>query len=360
MNTTIGMPIFDGHNDTLLNLSPLKREGGRSFFEQSDEGHLDLPRARAGGFGGGMFAICVPTNAAKPDSFQEALTITDTGYEVRMSPACEHTYAQQFTISAMASLFRLQAESDGQIKVVRAADELVACLRQGVLAAVLHFEGAEAIDPALDALYVFYEAGLRSLGITWSRPNAFGHGVPFRFPSSPDTGPGLTDAGRELVHACNRLGILLDLAHLNERGFWDVAGLSDAPLVSTHAGVHDICPSARNLTDKQLDAIGESGGVVGVNFHVGDLRTDGRFNADTPLTQTARHINYIAERIGIDHVAFGSDFDGALISQELGDAAGLPKLVAALRAHGYDDAALRKVTHENWIRVLRSTWNGSV
>jgi membrane dipeptidase len=212
----------------------------------------------------------------------------------------------------------------------------------------------------LDALYVFYEAGLRSLGIVWSRSNAFGHGVPFRFPSSPDTGPGLTDAGRELVRTCNQLGVMLDLAHLNERGFWDVAKLSNAPLVVTHAGVHALSPSARNLTDKQLDAIGESGGVVGVNFHVSDLRADGRFDADTPLTETVRHIDYVVERIGIDHVAFGSDFDGALMSLELGDAAGLPKLVAALRARGYDDAALQKVTHKNWIRVLRSTWTGNV
>lgn len=357
MTVTIKIPIFDGHNDTLLKLSPFKRDGGRSFFVQSNQGHLDLPRAREGGFGGGMFAICAPTNPAKPDSFKDALTINETGYQVQMSPACNHEYAQRFTISAMASLFRLEAGSDGQVKVVRTADELVACLRRGVLAAVLHFEGAEAIDPALDALYVFYEAGLRSLGIVWSRPNAFGYGVPFRFPSSPDTGPGLTDAGRELVRACNQLGILLDLAHLNERGFWDVAKLSDAPLVATHAAVHALCPSARNLTDKQLDAIGESGGVVGVNFYVGDLRADGRFDADTPLTEIVRHVDYIAGRIGIDHVAFGSDFDGALIPQELGDAAGLPKLVAALRAHGYDDAALQKITHENWIRVLRRAWN---
>ena len=355
MTVTTKIPIFDGHNDTLLKLFPVKREGGRSFFVQSDQGHLDLPRAREGGFGGGMFAICVPYDPATSPSFEEALTVTETGYEVQPFPAREHEYAQRFTISAMAGLYQLAAESDGQIKVVRTADELVTCLRQGILAAVLHFEGAEAIDPALDALYVFYEAGLRSLGIVWSRPNAFGYGVPFRFPASPDTGPGLTDAGRELVRACNRLGVMLDLAHLNERGFWDAANLSEAPLVVTHANVHALCPSARNLTDRQLDAIGASGGVVGVNFHVADLRTDGRFDAGTPLTEIVRHVDYIAKRIGIDHVAFGSDFDGARMPQELGDATGLPKLVAALRAHGYDDAALQKVTHENWIRVLRKT-----
>jgi membrane dipeptidase len=354
MTTVTKMPIFDGHNDTLTEIYPFKSDATRTFFERGDHGHLDLPRAREGGFGGGMFAIFVPSTA----SFAEGLTISETGYEVKPFPPCEHEFAQRYTISAMASLFRLEAESDGQVKVVRTADELAACLQQGVLAVVLHFEGAQAIDPALDALYVFYEAGLRSLGIVWSRPNAFAHGVNFKFPSSPDTGPGLTDAGRELVRACNELGILLDLAHLNERGFWDVTELTNAPLVVTHADAHALSPSARNLTDKQLDAIGESDGVVGVNFHVADLRDDGRFDDDTPITAIVRHVDYIAGRIGVDHVAFGSDFDGARMPRELGDAAGLPKLVAALRAHGYDDAALEKITHQNWLRVLRATWRG--
>jgi membrane dipeptidase len=172
-------------------------------------------------------------------------------------------------------------------------------------------------------LYVLDQAGLRSLGIVWSRPNIFGYGVPFKFPDSPDTGPGLTEAGRRLVQICNRLGILIDLSHLNEKGFWDVAGLSGAPLVATHSGVHALCASTRNLTDKQLDAIKESGGLVGVNFHVGFLRADGQSNADTPLTEIVRHLNYMVDRMGIDHVALGSDFDGALMPQELGDVAGL-------------------------------------
>jgi membrane dipeptidase len=294
---------------------------------------------------GGMFAIFVPSDPKAPDA-------------LATSPIHDSMYAQRFTISAVAGLIRLEAQSGGQIKVVRTIGELDACLRQAILAVVLHFEGAEAIDPALDALYVFYEAGLRSLGVVWSRSNAFGHGVPFKFPSSPDTGPGLTDAGRELVRACNGLGILVDLAHMNERGFWDIARLSEAPLVVTHAAVHALCPSARNLTDKQLDAIGESGGVVGITFYVGDLRADGRKDADTPVTEIVRHIDYVADRIGIGHVAIGSDFDGALIPQEIGDVTGLPRLIAALRDRGYDDEALRKLAHENWIRVLRGTWRG--
>jgi membrane dipeptidase len=242
---------------------------------------------------------------------------------------------------------------------VRTADQLSACLEEGVLAAVMHFEGAEAIDTNLDALLVFYEAGLRSVGIVWSWSNAFGHGVPFLFPDSPDTGPGLTDAGKALVRGCNELGILVDVSHLNEKGFWDVARISDAPLVATHAGVHALCPSTRNLTDAQLDAIGETGGLVGVNFHVGFLRADGQDDEETPIEDIVRHIDYITERIGLDHVAFGSDFDGATMPRDLGDVTGLPKLIGALQAHGYGEEELKQITHQNWLRIFRQTWKRS-
>jgi membrane dipeptidase len=126
----------------------------------------------------------------------------------------------------------------------------------------------------------------------------------------PDTGPGLTPAGKDLVRASNRLGVMIDVSHLNEKGFWDVAGLSTAPLVATHACAHTICSSTRNLTDKQLDAIRESDGVVGANFSVNDVRPVAHDNADTPLYLLTRHFQYLADRIGIDRVAIGSDFDG--------------------------------------------------
>jgi membrane dipeptidase len=231
-------------------------------------------------------------------------------------------------------------------------------LADGTFAMIFHIEGAEAIDAELNALETLYQAGLRSLGITWSRPNIFASGVPFAFPSSPDTGPGLTDAGKRLVKACNELGILVDLSHLNEKGFWDVAELSSAPLVATHSGVHALCASARNLTDKQLDAVCASGGVVGVNFHVGFLRADGsRDGASTPLSEIVRHLDYMVERMGIDHVALGSDFDGAVMPGDLRDVAGLPKLMSALTAAGYDEAAQRQIAYGNWLRVLGQIWH---
>jgi len=352
--------VFDGHNDVLLSLRLPERGGGRSFFERSETGHIDLPRAREGGLRGGFFAIFTP-NPDPADSFAESMTVTENGYEVRLSQPIEQPYALQFTVGMLASLFRLAAESAGQVQIIRTADELDACLAEGTasdgpLAVVAHIEGAEALDPALDALYVLHAAGLRSLGPVWSRPNAFGHGVQFKFPATPDTGPGLTEAGRALVRACNQLGVLFDLAHITEQGFWDVASLSDAPLVVTHTAAHALSPFTRNLTDKQLDAVRESDGVVGVIFGVGNVRADGRHEADTPLDDIVRHAAYIADRVGIDHVALGSDFDGTAIPQALGDVAGLPRLLTALQAHGFDDAAMQKLTHANWQRVLRQTW----
>jgi membrane dipeptidase len=356
------MLIFDGHNDTLPQLQ--KRGGVHSFLARGEEGHLDLPRAREAGFGGGFFAIFVPsptvdyaaslTGASpKPD----LLIRTENGYEVKLADPIDFDYAYEFTNEVITSLFRLEEAAEGAIKVVRNVEQLVDCLDRNVLAVVLHFEGAEAIDPELQNLEAFYQLGLRSLGITWSRPNAFGCGVPFKYPASPDIGPGLTEVGKELVRACNQLGIMLDLSHLNERGFWDVAELSDAPLVATHSAAHTLTPRTRNLTDGQLEAIGDSDGVVGITFAVHDLRSDGSLEEDAPLTDLVRHLDYIAQRIGVDHVALGSDFDGATIPKEMGDVTGLPRLMAILREHGFDDAALRKLAHENWIRVLRDTWN---
>lgn len=344
-------PVFDGHNDALLKL-PIEK---RSLFERGKMGHLDLPRAAEGGFGGGLFACYVPS-PRNEWSEEAAISYTAGGYEISPTPPLSANRALRKTLAAAAGLFRIEAGSGGRVKLAHTAAEIEDCLERGVLAAVLHVEGAEAIGPDLDELEVLYRAGLRSLGPVWSRSNVFAHGVPFRFPGSPDTGPGLTEAGRRLVRECERLGVMVDLSHLNERGFWDVAEMTGRPLVATHSNAHTICPTTRNLTDRQLDAVRDSGGMVGVNFAVAFLREGGREDAGTPVSEIARHVDYLAERMGIEHVGFGSDFDGATIPRELGDAAGLPKLLDALRERGYTEDELRKLAHGNWLRVLRETW----
>ena len=338
--------VFDGHNDVLLRLGGPDGGGPGAFFERGEKGHLDLPRAREGGFGGGIFAVWVPSPRT-PERTPRGLP-----------PALDAAYALRRSMADTAMLFRIEDRSDGEFRVVRTAAEIERCLGEEVMPAVLHFEGADAIDPDLDALHVLYRAGLRSLGLVWGRPNAFAEGVAVHFRRSPDTGPGLTEAGKRLVRACNDLGIMIDVSHLNERGFWDVAALTDAPLVATHSNAYDLCPSSRNLTNPQLDAIAASDGMVGLNFAVNFLREDATRDADTPLDVMVRHIDYLVERLGIDRVGFGSDFDGVLIPQEMGDVTGLPRLMSVLRDRGYEDGTLRKLAHENWVRVLRKTWGG--
>ncbi len=356
MTTKNTLPIIIGHNDTLLSLYLPERGGGRSFFVRSDKGHIDLPRAQEAGLAGGFFAIFVPPESPEEAAPRLSIKATENGYEIPMQAPIDPAYAQRVTIAMMASLFRLEAASEGQFKVVRTTGELETYVREKVLAAILHFEGAEAIDPGLDALEVFYQAGLRSLGIVWSRPNIFAEGVPFRYPHSPDTGPGLTESGKDLVRICNELGIMLDLSHLNEQGFWDVARLSNAPLVATHSNAHTISPSTRNLTDKQLAAIKETQGLVGLNFSVGDLRSDGHNDPDIPLATIVDHIDYLVGQLGIDCIALGTDFDGTRVPLEIGDVTGLPRLIYALRERGYDEEALHKLAFQNWMRVISKTW----
>ena len=344
-------PVFDGHNDTLLQLHLPERGKGRSFFEESDTGHIDLPRAQRGGLGGGLFAIFVPS----PNTGSQ-IKPTDTGYKADFAPQVDYDYAHQFTTEGVDRLFALEQESAGAVCVVRTYDELAQTMTSDALAVVLHFEGAETIDTDLSDLQTFYDKGLRSLGIVWSRPNAFAEGVPFEFPRSPDTGPGLTDAGKRLVQACNDLGILIDLSHLNEKGFWDVAEISNAPLVASHSSAYALCASTRNLTDRQLDAIKETDGLVGINFSIMFTRSDGQREPETPLSVIADHVDYVAQRIGVDHVALGSDFDGTTIPDELGDVAGLPKLLDAIRNKGYNGEALEKIAYKNWLRIFEQTW----
>lgn len=354
--TASAPPVFDGHNDTILSL----RRTGRSFLERSTDGHIDLARAREGGLGGGFFAVYIhdPINAEQAYDATANLEATMTIYddESTWPEPMPLEYAQSNALGLLGRLLRIEAASKGDVKVVHTAADLQRCLDTGVFAMLLHFEGAEPLDAEGYALETFYAAGLRSVGLTHSRRNRFARGVPFKFPHSPDTGSGLTDEGKALVRQLNRRRVMIDLSHLNERGFWDVAQNTDAPLVATHSNAHRLAASPRNLTDKQLDAIRESRGIAGLNFHVGFLREDGGRNPDTPLARMVEHIEYMVERMGIDHVGLGSDFDGATMPAELRDAAGLPKLVQALRDRGYEGEALRKLAHGNWVRVLRETW----
>ncbi len=345
-------PVFDGHNDLLLHLWRAGDRDGAAFFDGRPGGHVDLARARAGGLAGGFFAVYVPNPSLGP-----ATGDGDDGGVVDGPPIdpIEPADARRTTLQAASILLRMTRARPDAIRLCLSAADCEAARADGALAAILHVEGAEGIGPGLEELELLHAAGLRSLGPVWSRPNIFGTGVPFRFPASPDQGPGLTEAGRRLVRECNRLRVMIDLSHLNEAGFRDVAALSQAPLVATHSNAHALSPSSRNLTDRQMDAIRDSGGVVGLNYAVGFLRADGRRVADTPLSVMTDHLARMVDRLGEDGVALGSDFDGALIPAGLRDAAGLPNLVAAMGRAGFGAELIAKICWGNWMSVLART-----
>jgi membrane dipeptidase len=340
--------VFDGHNDALGKLQS-GDDDPAAFLTGLPERQLDLPRARAGGLGGALFAV----NAPSPDDDAwDTASLSDMPY----AGPVDHAQAAAFTAGALGRGHALAAASDGAVAVVTDVAGLDRCHADGTLAMVLHLEGAEAVDPGLSALDAWHAAGVRSIGLVWSRPSAFGHGVPFRFPASPDTGPGLTGAGRALVRRCAELGIVVDLSHLNAAGFADVVRIAAAPIVVSHTACHALCPATRNLTDDQLRDVARSDGLVGIVFCPAFLRADGTDDADTPLATLVAHVRHAAELVGVERVGLGSDFDGAPMPAELADVAALPRLLDALRDDGFSADEVQGIAWGNWRRVLATVW----
>lgn len=346
------IPVFDGHNDFLQRMVDAGKGRDSLWLTGDGTGHMDLPRLKAGGMMGGFFAIWTPSPEGPNDAAAVALMenppyAMDLPVEVPSPEALPHALAQAANLLAM--------ERTGTLKICRTASDIQAAKQADQIAAIMHIEGAEPIAD-LDGLHLWHAMGLRSLGPVWSRPTRYGHGVPFAFPSSPDTGPGLTEVGKDLVRECNKLRIMLDLSHLNQAGVNDIARLSDAPLVASHSCAHAVSASSRNLTDRQLQQIADSQGLVGLNYASGFLRPDGKRLAFAGFEIMLRHLDHLLAFLGEDGVALGSDFDGALMPQDLSDASMLQNLINAMLAHGYGQELVEKIAWRNWVGVLQRTW----
>lgn len=346
------IPIFDGHNDFLQRAAAAGPDAAQLWLQGDGTGHLDLKRMRAGGIVGGFFAIWVPSPASPLDDEAGRLMENPPFALPLPEPVpCRDALPRAFT---QAAALQAMARS-GTLDIVTGVAQIRAAIGSGRIAAIMHMEGVEAIGD-MDALHLWHRMGLRSLGPVWSRPTRYAEGVPFAFPADPDIGGGLTAAGRDLVRECNRLRIMLDLSHLNQAGFDDIARISDAPLVASHSCAHAICPSARNLTDRQLRMIAESGGLVGLNFASSFLRPDGKRQPLDDLTVVLRHLDHLLAILGEDGVALGSDFDGALVPRDLADGAAAQNLIGLMRDHGYGADLIAKIAMGNWLDLLARTW----
>ncbi|WP_018211475.1 dipeptidase [Desulfitobacterium hafniense] len=305
--------VIDGHCDSILDFL----EGKRSLTTPQEGGHWDIRRAKEG-------KIMLQFMAAFIESQYKPERGTLRGLEL---------------IHAVHRFIQTNGES---VVLVRQAEDLRS-LAPSQVGCLLSIEGGEILGNSLFLLDIIYELGVRALGLTWNQRNAIADGA------GELTQSALTQFGEKVIQRMNELGMLIDVSHLNEAGFWHVLKLSSQPILASHSCAYALCPHPRNLTDEQLKALAQNGGVVGVNFYPGFLTQEPKAS----LQDVVRHIQYIAEVAGVDVIGLGSDFDG--IDSTPTGLEGADKygdLAEALHLAGFNDEEIEKIMYKNFMRLL--------
>lgn len=320
--------VIDTHCDTLLRVLGRSNAHGQKqdsyhLRDLHEEGHIDLPRLMAGGIDVQFFAAYIEP-IYKPDrSLKRTLQIFDSFFT------------------------ELEANADQMILATSVAD-IHAAQAQGKIAAVMAIEGGEALEGDLGVLRVLHRLGVRSIGLTWNERNNIADGV-----GDCRSGGGLSEFGSALIQEMNRLGILVDVSHLSDPGFWDVVELSNQPIIASHSNSRAVCNHRRNLTDEQIKALAKNGGVMGMNFAASFVREDGHPTLDDLLN----HIDHIVQLVGPEHVGLGSDFDGISATPEgLADASRMPLITEGLVRRGYKTEDIRLILGGNYLRVFQQVW----
>jgi len=309
------LPVVDAHCDTLTVLS----QQNRTLGVQSSRGHLDLPRLRKGGIDVQFFAIFV-------------------------GPEC-NTNPVDYT-NEIITLFKKEINMNRSlIEHVRCYGDIENTLQKKKTSAVLTIEGGEALNGKVEQLDVYYNLGVRGLTLTWNGRNELADGVGM----GPEA-TGLTQLGRQVVQRMAALGMMIDVSHLAEPGFWDVIREVKTPVSATHSNCRQLCDHPRNLTDEQIKAIAESGGVIGVTY------VPQFIDANKPsIDRLLDHIDHIYKIGGISCIGLGSDFDGIDFTTEgLHDASvAVPNIERALSKRGYKAGKIEKIIGNNWLRLFK-------
>lgn len=312
-------PVVDGHADSIL----MFLEGKRTLAQRSELGHIDWPRAREGGL-----ACTVQVAWPSPEYYPVAAKRVGMSVDAIL---------QQIEAGGTAARLALTA---GDIRKAHAA---------GQLAVLINIEGAEGIQGSLALLRNYYRLGVRMMGLVWSHRNEVADGA-----YEEGSGGGLTKFGREVVREMNRLGMLIDLAHITPPGFFDVLELSEQPVLFTHGNCRALFEHARNLTDEQIKALAAKGGVFGISVVSSFMGKE-----TARLTTVADHIDHVVQLLGnCDHVAYGSDFDGCTPPPGLEDVTRLPDLTAELLNRGYGERDMAKILGGNYLRVFEQVLRG--
>src|ERR1051325_1229427 len=269
---------------------------------------------------------------------------------------------------ALDQIGRLYAETAAseRFTICKSYSEIQAAREKGKIAFLMTMEGVEPLGTDLNQLRVFYELGVRSVGLTHARTNAAGHGGIFAASGSPSEG--LTAFGREVVQECEALGVMIDLAHINPAGFEDVLSITTNPLIVSHTNVRRYYDIERNVSDEQIKMIGERRGVIGINSILVSAREE-----ESTLNHYVDHIEHVVNLIGIDGVWIGFDFFEFIYrrwpesrQKDLAAKMTKPHFIPELRNHshsqnvtrkmierGFNDQQIEKLLRGNWLRIFR-------
>lgn len=309
------MIVVDGHCDTILELYHKKR----SFWDYNKEGHVDWPRLQAGKVNLQFFAFYI-------------------------EPEYKPSGALSRVLELLAYFQDLRQDQKDKLSLILSQEDIKK-LHPHAASALLAIEGGEVLEGKASALRFLFQLGFRSMTLTWNQRNQLADGA-----WEKENKGGLSVLGRQVVQEMNTLGMLIDVSHLNEAGFWDVLSRTQRPVAATHSCCRALKEHPRNLSNGQLRALRDNGGVIGINFYPG-------FLGQTPCTllRVAEHLEHAASVAGIDHVGLGSDFDGiSLTPQGLSSAADFPCLTEVLIKRGWKQEEVAKAMGGNFIRVLQN------
>jgi membrane dipeptidase len=293
--------------------------GQCKISELGSEGHIDIPRLKIGGVGLQFFAAYIEPQFKPGSSTKRALELLDVFYAA------------------------LRDNGDSLMLIESSAD-IEEARRRGKIGALLSIEGGEALEGSLSVLRMFYRLGFRAIGLTWNERNQIADGL-----SESRTGGGLTEFGIQVIQEMNRLGMIIDVSHISERGFWDCIELSRQPIIASHSNAKAVCGHVRNLSDEQIVALSRGGGVMGINLAAEFVRDEPPASID----HVVDHIEHIVRLVGSKHVGLGTDYDGIRETPVgLEDVAKLPTLTEALIRRGFSEPQIRDILGGNFLRVI--------
>ncbi|WP_087972335.1 dipeptidase [Oceanobacillus rekensis] len=320
--------IMDSHVDTMMNII-----NEDTWLPETDLGeetslHIDIPKMQKGGLNAGFFA---------------AYTTDYYGNNPRNISR---------TLALLNALYWTEQNNPDQFQIASTSREILSTIHEGKIAAIPTIEGAYSLEEhnAIELLHQYHDLGVKAIGFNWNYSNALGEGANrvYGDPGKTPSQGGLTELGADVAREMNKLGMVIDVSHMSENTFWDILEVTEAPVMATHSGINALKNHQRNLTDEQLKALAENGGVIGIVFYPVFLTNE----PEAYVTDIADHIDYAVNLIGIDHVAIGSDFDGSDMPADIQDVTNLHKITDELVNRGYSSQDIQKILEKNTFRLL--------